>query len=402
MSSEVPDEWRVAKLVEVAALSGGTTPSKTNDAYWLEGTVPWATPTDITSLPPGKTRIAATERYVAEVALAECSLKLNPPNTVLMTSRATIGYAAINDVPMATNQGFLNFNCSENCDPEFLCHWLNSSRSLLTAAAGGSTFKELSRSTAKLLPILVPPLHEQRRIAEVLRSVGQVIQCVEQNVRQSLRLWETLVEARIWLPAFEDSMLAPLSKSIRASDYGVNAPLTDEAVGTAVLRMGNLQGGQIDLTNLKWGVISDEEAKPLRLRDGDILFNRTNSRDLVGKVAIVRGEPDYLYASYLVRLSIDQSVSDPYFVFAAMNSRRGQAALKTIATPGVSQSNINPTNLKKLPFPLFSLAAQRTVAEELRAVENARLASIAELSTLQATFSHLSSQLLSGRIRVPA
>lgn len=175
MSGEVPEGWREAKLGEIAALSGGTTPSKAHDIYWTEGTVPWATPSDITSMPQGQGRIAATEAHVAEVAIKECSLKLNPSGTVLMTSRATIGYAAINDVPMATNQGFLNFACFDDCDPEFLCHWLNANRGLLTAAAGGSTFKELSRGTAKLLPILLPPLDEQRRIAKVLRSMDEAL-----------------------------------------------------------------------------------------------------------------------------------------------------------------------------------------------------------------------------------
>lgn len=175
MSGDVPEGWREAKLGEIATLSGGTTPPKANVGYWTEGTVPWATPSDITSLSQGQSRIASTETHIAEVALRECSLKLNPPGTVLMTSRATIGYAAINDVPIATNQGFLNFTCLDDSDPEFLCHWLNANRGLLTAAAGGSTFKELSRGTAKLLPILLPPLDEQRRIAEVLRSVDEAI-----------------------------------------------------------------------------------------------------------------------------------------------------------------------------------------------------------------------------------
>lgn len=174
MSGELPEGWCLTKLGEIAALSGGTTPPKSNDAYWTQGDVPWATPSDITSLPLGQARIAATEAHVAELALKECSLKLNPIGTVLMTSRATIGYAVINDVPMTTNQGFLNFACSDDCDPQFLCHWLNANRGLLTAAAGGSTFKELSRGTAKLLPISLPPLDEQRRIAEVLRSVDEV------------------------------------------------------------------------------------------------------------------------------------------------------------------------------------------------------------------------------------
>lgn len=96
MSGEVPEGWAATTLGSVAFLSGGTTPSRANDAYWSNGIVPWATPSDITSLPEGVRRISQTEGRISKLALGECSLKLNPPGTVLMTSRATIGYAAVN------------------------------------------------------------------------------------------------------------------------------------------------------------------------------------------------------------------------------------------------------------------------------------------------------------------
>lgn len=250
---------------------------------------------------------------------------------------------------------------------------------------------------------LLPPLDEQRQIAEVLRSVDESASLAKRTVDQHLSLWESLADDLIWRPAMEDNaLLAPLGHSIKASDYGVNAPLHEQPDGIAVLRMGNIQQGQIDLTNLKWGQIGEVEAAALKLRDGDILFNRTNSRDLVGKVAFVRGEPDYLYASYLVRLSIDRSIADPYFVFSAMNSRRGQASVQTIATPGVSQSNINPTNLKKLLFPRFTLERQREIAILLQDVEASWLGAKHEVERLRALRVSVSSQLLCGRVRVPA
>lgn len=179
MSSEVPDGWLACKLGEIAVLGGGTTPSRAEEAYWINATTPWATPSDITSLSVGVTSIAETESQVSDRAMVECSLPLNLPGTVLMTSRATIGFAAINAVPMATNQGFITFKAGRNLDPTFLLHWLTASRTDLVAAAGGSTFKELSRGTAKLLPLLLPPLDEQRRIAGVLRSVDEVIICTQ-------------------------------------------------------------------------------------------------------------------------------------------------------------------------------------------------------------------------------
>ena len=174
-AGNLPDGWRSLRLGDLARLGGGTTPTRGEAAYWDGASVPWATPSDITSLPTGVNTIATTESMVSDRALAECSLTLNPPGTVLMTSRATIGFAAINAVPMATNQGFITFNVGCELDAEFLLQWLTAQRANLVAAAGGSTFKELSRGTAKLLPIDLPPLDEQRRIAEVLRSMDEAI-----------------------------------------------------------------------------------------------------------------------------------------------------------------------------------------------------------------------------------
>jgi type I restriction enzyme S subunit len=192
-----PDGWKPTTLGAIATLGGGTTPPKSEEYFWTDGSIPWATPSDITSLTNGESRITATEMAVTERALKECSLTLNAPGTVLMTSRATIGYAALNDVPMTTNQGFITFRCGDNADPEFLLYWLASKRDFLIAAAGGSTFKELSRGTAKLLPISLPPLDEQRRIAEVLRSVDKAIATTEQVERRLLTISFEAVEALV-------------------------------------------------------------------------------------------------------------------------------------------------------------------------------------------------------------
>jgi type I restriction enzyme S subunit len=271
------------------------------------------------------------------------------------------------------------------------------------AAAGGSTFKELSRGTAKLLPILLPPLDEQRRIAEVLRSVDEAIVATSDLARQTDELWHTMAETAIWrLAVAQPDCVRQLSQAISASDYGVNASLTSEPIGQAILRMGNIQDGQIDPTDMKWAVIQAGEAHALPLDVGDILFNRTNSRDLVGKVALVREPTDCLYASYIVRLRVNVAVADPYYVFAVMHSRRAQAQFKSIATPGVSQSNINPTNLKKQMIPLPPLGEQQVIAGQLRAVEVTRQSLRHELATLRQIKADVMSDLLSGHVRVPA
>ncbi len=207
-----PDGWEPTTLGAVAILGGGTTPAKSEDGYWSDGSIPWATPSDITSLPNGKVRISATEFAVTDRALKECSLTLNKPGTVLMTSRATIGYAALNDVPMATNQGFITFRCGERIDPEFLLHWLIAKREFLVAAAGGSTFKELSRGTAKLLPMLLPLRDEQRRIAHVLNSIDDAISTNSDALQQVERSRSAILHAAFEEMDWESVPLGELGK----------------------------------------------------------------------------------------------------------------------------------------------------------------------------------------------
>lgn len=292
-------------------------------------------------------------------------------------------------------------------DLDYLKHYLSSAAFLghpdITPSSSTNSHQRVDRKAFERFQFLLPPLDEQRRIAEVLRSVDEAI-AIGQNVAEQARIiWNGLTERLIWdrLSTNPDAT-RPLDYALLGTDYGINAPLGNEPAGYAVLRMGNLQDGWIDPTDIKWGEIADVEAQALALDVGDILFNRTNSRDLVGKVALIREPTDFLYASYIVRLRVNQAVADPYYLFAVMHSRRAQARFKSIATPGVSQSNINPTNLKRQIIPLPPLAEQRDIAVQLQSAEAARRTALEELVTLRQIRSDLMSDLLSGRVRVPA
>lgn len=295
---------------------------------------------------------------------------------------------------------------SDRADSRWLSYSMQSAsfRSFIDDIATGTSgsMKNISKERLLQAPLALPPLDEQRRIAEVLRSVDEAMACADAVARQAQALWHSLTESLIWKIQMDSpANIRPLGDAVQSSDYGVNAPLGNEPAGYAVLRMGNLQDGWIDRADLKWGDIGDQEALALTLEVGDILFNRTNSRELVGKVALVREPTDDLYASYIVRLRVNRRVADPHYLFAVMHSRRAQGQFKSIATPGVSQSNINPTNLKKQLIPLPSLSEQQAIASRMQAVERARRCAVAELSAIRRIKADLMSDLLSGRVRVP-
>jgi type I restriction enzyme S subunit len=396
MFDAVPDEWHVAALAELATIKTGKTPSTKEPRYW-DGGVPFVTPSDITDA----TYPEQVERFLTDTGAAASTIA--PAGTVLFTCIASIGKACILAVPSSFNQQINACIPNPDVDSYFLFHALKARTEHFKDMAGTTAVPIINKSTFANTRMMVPPLDEQRRIAAVLRSADETITANQAIFAQVEALWQAMTEKLVWgLEKQNSDCVRPLGTALRGSDYGVNVPLTLETVGHPVLRMGNIQDGHIDLSDLKWGEVPVIEAEALALSVGDILFNRTNSRDLVGKVALVREPTDCLYASYIVRLSVDRTIADPYYLFAVLHSDRTQNALKAIATPGVSQSNINPTNLKMQHVPLPDLATQRAIAGQLRAIEDARLVSQQQLGALQVIRKDLTANLFSGRVRVPA
>jgi type I restriction enzyme S subunit len=400
---ELPDGWRSLRLGDVARLGGGTTPSRNEAGYWDGGVIPWATPSDITSLPSGVSTIDSTESMVSERALAECSLPLNPPGTVLMTSRATIGFAAINTVPMATNQGFITFGASRDLNPEFLLHWLIAQRPNLVAAAGGSTFKELSRSTAKLLPILLPPLEEQRRIAEVLRSADEAI-AVQAALCSHLRqttddLTDELYAREIAecvdsLTAYGDACATvQVGIVVKPASYYV-----DDG-GVPALRSTNIRRNQIEFSGLvQLSREGHEFNRKSSLRAGDVVTIRTGEP---GKTAVIPHDAPSPLNCIDIIFSRPKPHLRPHFAAYFINSSTARRQILGVQG-GLAQQHFNVGEMKKLKLPVPDLARQDRLIEVLDAAWQSVRVEEAQLAVLQSTKAALMPAILSGRVRVPA
>ncbi|MGE3335903.1 MAG: restriction endonuclease subunit S [Rhodospirillaceae bacterium] len=171
------------------------------------------------------------------------------------------------------------------------------------------------------------------------------------------------------LPA--DWTLVPARAVVDRTQYGLNEPGASNG-GTPIVGMKDIANGAVNLSNL--GTI-DGDANAWTayvLRRDDILLNRTNSPDLVGKVGIVREDSQAVFASYLVRLHVNKERGDPAFLNYWFNGSIAQRALKRLSTRGVSQANINPTEfLKHCPVPLPPLPEQHKIGEILRTWDDA-------------------------------
>jgi restriction endonuclease S subunit len=172
---ECPSEWHPTTLepdpqgeVIVRVDSGGT-PSTTVEEYW-DGDIPWLTPKEITRFTDGLF-ISRTERYITQLGLAKSAARLVPAGTVMLSKRAPVGAVAINAVPMATNQGFLNFICGKRLRPLYFAFWLRANKPYLDKVANGSTYPELYQNDLFEFQISVPPIEMQDRIIEVLTAL---------------------------------------------------------------------------------------------------------------------------------------------------------------------------------------------------------------------------------------
>ncbi|MCY4157808.1 MAG: restriction endonuclease subunit S [Gammaproteobacteria bacterium] len=185
-----PMEWPREPLGEVCDIVGGGTPRRRNPAYF-GGLIPWARPTDVTAL--AGFCIEATEERITDIGLRESSARMVPAGTVLLTSRATIGHTAIAAKPMATNQGFANLMCGQRLLPEYLAYWLRLRRDHLIQLSGGSTFKEISKSTLKKVEIPVPPIDLQRRYARLAEATQSMISMERQGFSADKALSASLI-----------------------------------------------------------------------------------------------------------------------------------------------------------------------------------------------------------------
>ncbi|PLS82910.1 MAG: hypothetical protein CYG60_23290, partial [Actinobacteria bacterium] len=275
------------------------------------------------------------------------------------------------------------------------------------------------------LPIPLLPLDEQRRVGEILDTadlaIGETKTLISKLKHMKTGLMHDLLtrgldeHGQLRDPdahpeQFKDSPLgriprewkvSRLSEVVPRAEYGVSVPLNDET-GIPVLRMNNLKDGEADLSEIKTS--SSEEARNLQLKPLDVLFNRTNSMEHVGRTGIWRGQFSHAsFASYLVRLVPDTSRLAPEYLNLWLNLPETQIQIRRVATPGVQQVNINPTNLRKELIALPSALSEQGRIVEVLDAHDARIhAEEAYCDKLSLQKKGLMDDLLMGRVRVMA
>ena len=360
---------QLVRLGDVCTVVSGSTPKTSVDEYW-GGDVKWITPAELDAY---SYYIYDSAKHITELGRTKTGLSYMPTGTVILSSRAPIGKTAIAGCEMCCNQGFKNLICSDKIFNEYLYHFLRAKTDYLNSLGRGATFKEISKSIVENVFIPLPSMEEQHHIADLFASVEELIQ----TEKQQLDLFDELVKSR-FIELFGEPFLNPKKWSVgKIGDivtevrYGTSRPAVDGGK-YPYLRMNNLTfDGHLDLNDLKYIDIPDSEIEKCIVRKGDVLFNRTNSVELVGKTCVFDLDDDMVIAGYIIRVRLNEKAL-PVFLSAYMNSPILKEHLRGMAKGAVNQANINAQELQGIQIYLPPIELQQQFAEFVEQVEKAK------------------------------
>ncbi|NLO81283.1 MAG: restriction endonuclease subunit S [Xanthomonadaceae bacterium] len=188
---EIPEGWCCSTIGEEVTVCGGSTPSTKEPAFWEGGQHCWATPKDLSSL--RFPVLLDTERKITDAGLARISSGLLPAGTVLLSSRAPIGYLAITEVPTAINQGFIAMKCDGVLPNVFVLLWCRENMDAIVGNANGSTFLEISKSNFRPLRVVVPPDEVLTTFTKLAAPIYEDLAENEHESRTLAKLRDTLL-----------------------------------------------------------------------------------------------------------------------------------------------------------------------------------------------------------------
>ncbi|MHB8101056.1 MAG: restriction endonuclease subunit S [Methanosarcina sp.] len=170
---EVPEGWEISTIGDEVGVVGGGTPSTKNAEFWEGGEINWTTPKDLSNL--SDKILLTTDRKITVSGLKNISSGLLPINTVLMSSRAPVGYLALAKIPVAINQGYIAMICDKRLSPEFVIQWCNSVMDIIKQRSSGTTFAEISKKNFKVIPLIVPSDGIQQSYSELASGFYDII-----------------------------------------------------------------------------------------------------------------------------------------------------------------------------------------------------------------------------------
>ena len=359
---------------------------------------------------------AVDEMSIPAYELAEKRLR---PGDLLVCEGGEIGRAAIwnGEIDIISFQNHLHRlrPIRNDVEPRFYVYFLQAGFTQLgifEGAGNKTTIPNLSRNRLAALDVPHPRIDEQRDIVRALSRIREAIKVHDQSTMVARDLkgaaMRTLFTRGLRGEALKETYIGPVPESwdvVPIGDVALNTQYGLSVRGNPsgaypILRMNCQEDGKVHYRDLQFVELDRKTFESFRLRPGDLLFNRTNSIELVGRMAIVEGDRPAVFASYLVRLTVDDRRCDPRFLNYFMNWPTTQSEIKKLASRAVGQANINASKLRTVRFPLPTLDEQGEIVGILDAIDHKIDLHRRKRAALDELFKALLHKLMTGEIRV--
>lgn len=337
----------MAKLGEICAFQSGGTPSKNKPEYF-GGEIPWIS---TTALNGDKINEADAVTWITPKAIRESAAKIVPANSIMIGTRVGIGKVAINTVEMSTSQDVISLiNIDEDkWYKPYLCKLLLSKKDYFNSQARGATIKGIKIDVVANIDVPEIDYATQRKVASTLNKIDTLIVLR----KHQLEKLDELIKAR-FVEMFGTFPANPFRWSIGkiqdvVSDvrYGSSRPAV-EGGKYPYLRMNNITySGELDLRDTKRIDIPDSELDKCTVRRGDVLFNRTNSKELVGKTCVYNRDELMVLAGFVIRVRINERIR-PEVLSAFLNMDFSKRMLIGMCKTAIGQANINAKELQNI------------------------------------------------------
>lgn len=395
--------WKTVKLGDVCKTSSGGTPNRAESKFY-DGTIPWVKSGE---LKDGV--INETSEKISQLGLESSSAKMIPSGTLLIALYgATVGKLGILNIEAASNQAVCAIYPNYSIHQKYLFHYLFKIRQKLIERSTGGAQPNISQEIIRNLQIPLPPLPEQKRIAEVLDQAD----ALREKRRLALQKLDSLTQS-IFIEMFGDPVRNPnsfekteLKNLIKEFRYGTSNKSTEN--GYYTLRIPNIIKKEISFDDLKKVPVTAQELEKLRLKNGDVLFVRTNGNpDNVGRCAVFNrtkienagfGESEFIFASYLIRARLDLKRIEPIFLQYYLLTDEGRKLLLSKARTSAGQYNINTEGLGNLIILFPPIGLQNKFAEIVKKIEALKAEKLKSAEKIEHLFQSLQQRAFKGEL----
>lgn len=372
------------KLKKLGKIITGNTPKKSDKQNYTFNDICFVKPSDISD--DVITKITNTEHYISNYATN--TARLAPKDSVLVTCIGIIGKVAILEKNSAFNQQInAIIPYKDKVLSNYLAYNLFYRKNYMQQKANAPVVPIINKTQFEDLEITFHSLEEQKKIANTLDKVTNLIELRKKQLEKldifSKALFVEMFGSQNNNPYnFDKGKIKDIVTDVK---YGTSSPATDNGK-YPYLRMGNITyDGYLDLTDLKYINIKDNEYDKYIVKKGDVLFNRTNSKELVGKTCVFNLDEPMVIAGYIIRIRTKRNIL-PEYLSAVLNSSYGKQTLYNMCKSIVGQANINAKELQDISLLIPPIELQNQFAKRIEQINKIKLSiqdSLNKLETLK-------------------